>query len=153
MGPSCTHDVWYSEREMVSPYMAIRLKPEMGSQKSNWHPALVSFIPRTRHSLKKWQRPLCATFGLMHCGKSTLRDHLVGMRGKCCASAPREPAQRRRCREGSARLCRLRRGATSAVTAAFGARRGIGTLMWPPRNTLRCYPYAFCNCVRHRTCI
>src|SRR6202022_1315268 len=53
-----------------------------------------------------------ATFGLMHCGKTTLRDHLVGMRGKCCASAPREPAQRRRCRECSARLCRLRRGAT-----------------------------------------
>ncbi len=31
--------------------------------------------------------PKSATFGLMHCGKSTLRDHLVGTRGKCCASA------------------------------------------------------------------
>jgi hypothetical protein len=43
--------------------------------------------------------PKSATFGLMHCGKSTLRNHLVGMRGKCYASAPREPAQRRRCRK------------------------------------------------------
>ena len=31
--------------------------------------------------------------------QSTLRDHLVGMRGKCYASAPRKPAQRRRCRK------------------------------------------------------
>ncbi len=32
-------------------------------------------------------RSISATLGLMHCGKSTPRDHLIGMRGKFCASA------------------------------------------------------------------
>src|SRR5258708_17180505 len=43
--------------------------------------------PKNRHRQLDRPRPKSATLGLMHCGKSTPRDHLIGMRGKFCASA------------------------------------------------------------------
>src|SRR5260370_3823421 len=43
--------------------------------------------PINRHLQTRLACLISATLGLMHCGKSTPRDHLIGMRGKFCASA------------------------------------------------------------------
>src|SRR5258708_36026768 len=43
--------------------------------------------PINRHLQTRLACLISATLGLMHCGKSTPREHLIGMRGKFCASA------------------------------------------------------------------
>ena len=46
-------------------------------------PITSGFTRTADMSLHRTKVTRCATFGLMHCGKSTLRDHLVGTRAKC----------------------------------------------------------------------
>jgi len=105
------------------------------------------FRPEGRHPHQASACLKGATFGLMRCGKSTLLDHLVGMGGKCCASAismsrrrrnsstkpppaaaPRDPArrqsaERRRC------ICREATAVLRQVTLP-GSERLLRTGNW-----------------------